>query len=193
MDTFLTKVPFAPCGFALSTASTEGLDVAGDLLLREARLADARLDDARLLDAELDRAALGRFDRRRHIHGHGADLGVRHQAARAQHLTQTADEAHHVGRRNAAVELDRALADDLEEIIGANDIGPGLLRLLGLGPLAKPPTRTLRPDPFGRLHTPRTIWSAWRGSTPRFMATSIVSSNLALARALTSFTASPRP
>jgi hypothetical protein len=38
--------------------------------------------------------------------------------------------------------------------------------------------------------TPRTIWSAWRGSTPRFIATSTVSSNFAVATALIRATAS---
>ena len=57
-------------------------------------------------------------------------------------------------------------------------------------PRANTATRTLRPVPFGRLTTPRTIWSAWRGSTPRFIATSTVSSNLATARSFTIFTAS---
>jgi len=59
-----------------------------------------------------------------------------------------------------------------------------------LAPRANTATRTERPEPFGRLTMPRTIWSAWRGSTPRFIATSIVSSNLAFARSLTIFTAS---
>ena len=70
---------------------------------------------------------------------------------------------------------------------------PAFLASSALAPLAKTPTRRLRPVPFGRLTTPRTIWSEWRGSTPRFMAISTVSLNLALARALISFTASSRP
>jgi hypothetical protein len=61
-----------------------------------------------------------------------------------------------------------------------------------LAPRANTPTRTVRPEPFGRLTTPRTIWSEWRGSTPRFIATSMVSSNFAVARDLTNFTASER-
>src|ERR1051325_9776106 len=48
-------------------------------------------------------------------------------------------------------------------------------------PLANTPTRTVLPVPLGSVTTPRTIWSAWRGSTPRFSATSMVSSNLAVA------------
>src|SRR6056297_1922305 len=59
-----------------------------------------------------------------------------------------------------------------------------------LGPRAKTATRTSLPVPLGRPTTPRTIWSAWRGSTPRFSEISTVSSNLALALDLTSETAS---
>ena len=67
---------------------------------------------------------------------------------------------------------------------------PAALASSALAPLANTATRWVRPEPFGRLHTPRTIWSACLGSTPRFIATSTVSSNLALARSLTTLTAS---
>ena len=50
--------------------------------------------------------------------------------------------------------------------------------------------RSVRPEPFGNVTTPRTIWSACVGSTPRFIAISMVSSNFAFARSLTSLTAS---
>src|SRR5680860_1423794 len=46
--------------------------------------------------------------------------------------------------------------------------------------LAKTRTRAVLPVPWGRLTVPRTIWSALRGSTPRRMATSTVSSNFFL-------------
>ncbi len=59
-----------------------------------------------------------------------------------------------------------------------------------LAPRANTATRSVRPEPFGRLQTPRTIWSACLGSTPRFIAISTVSSNFALARDLIIFTAS---
>ena len=42
-------------------------------------------------------------------------------------------------------------------------------------------TRSVWPVPWGRLTVPRTIWSAWRGSTPSSIAISTVSSNLAYA------------
>src|SRR5690606_7865934 len=48
------------------------------------------------------------------------------------------------------------------------------------------------PVPCGKTTAPRTIWSAWRGLTPRRTAMSTVSSNLALARLFTLWHASSR-
>jgi hypothetical protein len=66
------------------------------------------------------------------VHRHRADLGVRHQVAGPEDLAQTADDRHHVGRRDAAVELDRAALDGLHQVLGADDVGAGRLRLVGL-------------------------------------------------------------
>ena len=57
-------------------------------------------------------------------------------------------------------------------------------------PLANTATRTVLPVPCGNWTTPRTCWSAWRGSMLRFIETSMVSSNFAVARSLISLTAS---
>jgi hypothetical protein len=62
-----------------------------------------------------------------------------------------------------------------------------------LSPRANTATRTSLPVPAGSVTTPRTIWSAWRGSTPRFIAISTVSSNLAVALLLMSAIASSTP
>ena len=75
--------------------------VLGDGVLAERGLADACMDDAGLLGAELDRACPWRPSRRRDVLGHRAELGVWHQAARTQHLTEPTHYAHHVGRRDA--------------------------------------------------------------------------------------------
>ncbi len=95
------------------------------------------------------------------IHGHRTDLRVRHHAARAEHLAQTADERHHVRRCDATVKIDRCQPARFQ---------PGLPHRRyrhqphwassALSPRAKTPTRTVRPVPLGRLTTPRTIWSA---------------------------------
>src|SRR5215510_3246289 len=67
---------------------------------------------------------------------------------------------------------------------------PAALASSAFGPRANTATRAERPVPFGSEQTPRTCWSGYFGSTPRFIAISTVSSNFALARALISFTAS---
>src|SRR5690606_4943242 len=67
---------------------------------------------------------------------------------------------------------------------------PALRASSALASLANTATRTVLPVPLGRVTTPRTIWSAWRGSTPRLIASSMVSSNLAEARDFTILMAS---
>src|SRR6478672_11790948 len=67
---------------------------------------------------------------------------------------------------------------------------PAALASSALAPLANTATLTVLPVPLGRLTTPRTIWSAWRGSTPRLSATSTVSSNFEVARLFTRVIAS---
>ena len=57
---------------------------------------------------------------------------------------------------------------------------PAACASAALSALANTATRSFLPVPLGIETTPRTIWSAWRGSTPRLIETSTVSSNLAV-------------
>ena len=50
-----------------------------------------------------------------------------------EHLAEAADERHHVRRRDAAVEVDLAALHLLDEVLGADDVGAGGARLVGLG------------------------------------------------------------
>src|SRR6202008_2198546 len=109
------------------------LDVGHELALGERGLADAGLHDAGLLDTELDRAALGTLHRACDVHGHGADLRVGHHAARTEHLTAAADQRHHVGGGDAAVEIDIARLPLFHQVLGTDDVGTCGLRLIGLG------------------------------------------------------------
>ena len=54
---------------------------------------------------------------------------------------------------------------------------PARLASAAFSPCAKTSTRTTLPVPWGRTTVPRTIWSAWRGSTPRRMCASSDASN----------------
>jgi hypothetical protein len=67
---------------------------------------------------------------------------------------------------------------------------PAASASLARSPAASTSTRTVLPTPWGSTTVPRTIWSACRGSTPRFIDTSTLSSNLANAAPLTFSTAS---
>src|SRR5690606_16362156 len=82
---------------------------------------------------ELDSTALGSLHRCRNIRRDGADLRIRHQATRTQNLAQAADQRHHVGRRNAAVEIDLPALHGFHQLLGAHNIrtrGLGLFRLV---------------------------------------------------------------
>ena len=78
----------------------------------------------------------------------------------------------------------------LHQVLRADHVGTGGLRLVALAPRANTATRTRAAEPLGRLTMPRTIWSAWRGSTPRFIRDLDRLVELAFERSLTIFTAS---
>src|SRR3546814_7561351 len=87
---------------------------------REAGLAEAGVDDARLFDAEFDLAALGCLDRFGDVRGDRAQLRVRHQALGTQNLAEAADQAHHVGGGDHALEVDIARLDRFQQVFGAH-------------------------------------------------------------------------
>ena len=92
-------------------------------------LADAGVHDARLLDAVLDLAALGVLDGVADVERDRADLRVRHEAARTEDATELADGAHHVGRRDDAVEVHEPFGDLRDQVVAAGEIGAGLAGL----------------------------------------------------------------
>ena len=146
------------------------------------------MDDAGLLDAVFDAGGLldvvdGLADVRRD----GAGLRVRHLLLEGR--AQASDLAHHVGGREDQVVL---LPVQLIPSAPARSIlprRPDPLRRLRHRRLSglwrRPALCGSCRFRAGRVVTPRTIWSPWRGSTPRLKATLTVSSNLALARLLT--------
>ena len=179
-------MPFADAGFARRIASISAAALStsfwasNDFLPTTAWMMPVLSTRYSTLPALFSRTAL------RDVHRDGAELRVRHQAARAEHLTEPADDAHHVGRRDHAVELEPALVGDLlGEVLGADEVGARLARLASpSSPFANTSTRTDLPMPCGSTIAPRTIWSACFGSTPRFIARSTLSSNFAAGRVL---------
>ena len=70
-------------------------------------------------------AGLRVLDRRRDVRGHRANLGVRHQAARAEDLAEATDHAHRVRARDHDVEVHLAGLDLLGKVFHADDVGAG--------------------------------------------------------------------
>src|SRR5262249_19938312 len=110
----------------------KGLDVLDQFVFGERSLADARLHDTRLLDAKLNRPAFGTLHSVGDVHRHRANLGIGHDAARAEYFAETANQRHQVGSGNAAIEVNLALADLVNQVLRANDVGAGGLCLIGL-------------------------------------------------------------
>src|SRR5690606_2198363 len=71
-------------------------------------------------------------DRARDVLRHRADLRVRHQPPRTEHLAELADDAHRVRARDHDVEREVAALDAVREILHTDDVRAGLLRGLGV-------------------------------------------------------------
>src|SRR5580693_88402 len=110
----------------------DGGVVLEQLALVEADLADDQVDDGAAVGAVLDLAGLGLFDGLGDVHGDGADFRVGHLAGWPEDAPELADDGHHVGGGDGDVEVVEALLDAFGEILGADDVGAGLLGLLGL-------------------------------------------------------------
>lgn len=144
------------------------------------------MEDTGLLDAELNTTSLHVTDGLGDVKGDRANLGVGHQAARSEDPAEATDDTHHVRGGDGGVEVHEAFLNPLGEFVAADDIGAGLTGLTLLLALGEDGDADGLTGTMGRTTAPRTIWSAWRGSTPRLTATSTVSLNLVEAVCLTS-------
>ena len=88
------------------------------------------MDDPRLVDAEFHLARFDLLHCLRDVDRHRPGLRVRHQAARAEHLSELADGAHHVGRRHDGVEVHETALDLLDHLLAADHVGAGRLGFL---------------------------------------------------------------
>ena len=75
--------------------------------------------------AVLDLAALELGDGLADVGGDGAGLGVRHQAPRTENPAEATDLTHEVGRGDRDVEVEEAVLDLGDEIVGTDHVGPG--------------------------------------------------------------------
>ncbi len=171
----------------------EDVDVVDQLVLVEAHLADAGVDVAALVGAVLDLAGLELLDRRGDVAGRrddGAGLRRRHQAARAEHLTEPANLAHHVLRREGDVEVEPVLLLDLlDQVVAAGEVGAGLLRLGDVVALAEDDHADRLADAVRQRDRAADHLVGLGASMPSFMWISTVSSNLARLSFLSSATA----
>jgi hypothetical protein len=78
------------------------------------------MDDAGLIDAELDLACLDFRHRLRHVRRDGAGLRIGHEPARAQHFSELADHAHHVGGGDNGIELEPPSGNLFDELFTAD-------------------------------------------------------------------------
>src|SRR6185437_1964654 len=81
--------------FGLNDSMDQLLAVLLQLLRSETYPADAGMNDTRLIYLEGDLSALYLVDRGSHIIGYRPGLGVGHQVAGTEYLTQPADLGHH--------------------------------------------------------------------------------------------------
>ncbi|CEE60552.1 conserved hypothetical protein [Xanthomonas citri pv. citri] len=99
----------------------------------EAGLADGAVDDAGLVGAVAHLARLGILDRFARIGRHGADLRVRHQAARTQQGAQLTDDAHGVRGRDDHVIVQVAGLHLLGQVVHAHGLGTSGQGFVSLG------------------------------------------------------------
>src|SRR4029453_3032141 len=116
-------------GLGADDGLEQGERVGGDLVLREGALPHRHVHVAGLVHAELDLARLRLAHRAPDVEGHGAELRVRHEPARAQHLAESAHLAHEIGGGDGGVELEPAALHPLHEILGTDHVRARLARL----------------------------------------------------------------
>ena len=95
------------------------------------------MDDVRLVEAVLDLTGLRLRDGTGDIRRNRTGLRVRHEAARAKHLTEAADHTHHVRGGDDDVKIHPAFGLDLlDHVVAADILGAGIAGFLFLLRLA---------------------------------------------------------
>ena len=89
------------------------------------------MDDVLLVQTVLDLTGLGLRNCLAQIGSDSAGLGVGHQAAGAQDLTETANAAHHIGSGHDNVEIHEAAGDLCDQLVITDDVSAGCLSSSG--------------------------------------------------------------
>ena len=90
------------------------------------------MNNARLVRAITHLAGLGVVHRAFDVRRHRAHLGVRHQAARPENLSELTDDPHRIRRRNDDVEIELSGLHGLCEVLEPDHVGTRRFRLLGV-------------------------------------------------------------
>ena len=111
------------CGrLCLYDSAEKGIKVFGKLFTAEADFADRAVNDVGLVETVFNLTGFCFGDSLCNIRGNGARLGVRHEAFRAEYLTQTTDHTHHVRGSNDHVEIKPVFVLDLLDVILCADV-----------------------------------------------------------------------
>jgi hypothetical protein len=87
--------------------------------------------EAGLVHLELDASGLDLTDGLAGVVGHGAGLGVGHQAPGTEHLAELADLGHGLGRGDGDIEIGPAIDALLDHVLEADKLGTGRAGRLG--------------------------------------------------------------
>ena len=117
---------------SLDNCTHKSFEVFGELILTEGSLTDGAVDDIGLIETILDLTGLGILNSLANFGGNCTRLGVRHEASRAEDLTETTNDTHHIGRSDNYVEIHPAVLDLLYCIIICDVIGTCILCFLDL-------------------------------------------------------------
>ena len=104
-DTALNVLTLCCSGLSLDDRVHQSVEVLNQLLLAEGSLADGAVDDVGLIKSVLDLTCLSILNGLGNVGSYGTCLGVGHQTLGTEDLTQTTDDAHHIGSRDYNVEL----------------------------------------------------------------------------------------
>ena len=103
----------------------QGLEVVEQVVATEAGLAKAHVDDAGAVRPELQFAGLEFVDGARQVGGHGAGLGVGHQAAGAEHPAQLRHLGHHVRGGDQQIKVHLTGGNRVDQLVIASQVGAG--------------------------------------------------------------------
>ena len=126
------------CGrLSLSNSLHQCVEVLLELLCAERRLADGAVNDVSLVKTILDLTSLSFLNSLSYVRGNSTSLGVRHEASRTEDLTESTNNAHHIGSCDNNFEVHPAAVDLSNGVVVSDVICASVLGSLLLVSLAE--------------------------------------------------------